>query len=592
MTSSGSARRPSRSSRAAAACFASALALALAAVPLPALAQSRGDNGYEQVRPGKSRGHRGGGGGAGAGIAGALIGIGAGLLIESARARAAEREEIVEEEEVERPRRRPERPKAEKPRPERPKVVRLTPEEDVAPEPRRKPAPRLAEPKKLAEPKRKEPKVARQTPAKDSAPSRAADRTPPPAPPSAAAPVAPALPVVAALAASDQTVVPDEVLFEVRPGTPEQDIDALAGRQGLERLSAETFELTGSTIYRYRITDGRDVPAVVAALAADPMVKDVQPNHIFSLSQASGLAATQYAAAKMRLPEAHRSSTGANVLVAVIDSGIDATHPALKGAVIEAFDPVGGAYKPHSHGTAVAALAVGRGELTSPAPAARILAIRAFAPDQPARPGAQGTTMHILRGLDFAAKRGAKVVNMSFAGPRDAKIAEFVAAGAAKGAIHVAAAGNAGPSSPPLYPAAEPDVIAVTATGPDDRLLDVANRGAHLSVAAPGVDVVVAAPGGGYSYMSGTSMASAEIAGLVALLVEVRPQISAQEAKDALEASSRDLGPKGRDPEFGAGAADARGALDAIAAAGVGAVSIAPAPAGQTAAAAELAERP
>jgi subtilisin family serine protease len=588
MTSSGSARRPSRSSRAAATCFASALGLALVAAPLPALAQSRGDNGYDQVvRPGKHRGHRGGGG-VGAGIAGALIGIGAGLLIESARARAAEREEIVEER-VERPRRRPERAKAEKQKPERPKVVRLTPEENVAPEPKRKPAPKIAEPKK------KEPKVARQTPATDKGPkSKAADRNPPPAPPappSGAAPVAPALPVIAALSAADQTVVPDEVLFEVRPGTPEQDVDALAGRQGLERLSAETFELTGSTIYRYRITDGRDVPVVVAALAADPMVKDVQPNHIFSLSQASGLAATQYAAAKMRLPEAHRSSTGANVLVAVIDSGIDATHPALKGAVIEAYDPVGGAYKPHSHGTAVAALAVGRGELTSPAPAARILAIRAFAPDQPSRPGAQGTTMHILRGLDFAAKRGARIVNMSFAGPRDAKIAEFVAAGAAKGAIHVAAAGNAGPSSPPLFPAAEPDVIAVTATGPDDRLLDVANRGAHLSVSAPGVDVVVAAPGGGYSYMSGTSMASAEIAGVVALLVDANPLITAREARAALETSARDLGAKGPDPEFGAGAADAKGALDTIAAPGASAFANAPAPAGQ-AAAAELAERP
>lgn len=572
MTSSGSARRPSRLSGAIAACFVSSLALSLVVAPLPALAQSRGDNGYDRVvRPGKHRGH-GGGGGVGAGIAGAIIGIGAGLLIESARARAAERDEIVEEE-VERPRRRPERPKAEKQKPERPKVVRVTPE-DVRPEPKRK-----------AEPKKPEPKVARQTP-KDKTPPKAADRSRPPAAPSGAAPLAPALPVAAALAASDQAMVPDEVLFEVRAGTPEQDVEALAGRQGLERLSAERFELTGSTVYRYRITDGRDVPAVVAALGADPMVKTAQPNHVFSLSQASALAATQYASSKMRLPEAHLSATGANVLVAVIDSGIDAAHPALKGAVVEAFDPVGGEYKPHSHGTAVAALAAGRGDLTSPAPAARILAIRAFAPDQPAKPGAQGTTMHILRGLDFAAKRGARIINMSFAGPRDAKIAEFVAAGAARGAIHIAAAGNAGPSSPPLYPAAEPGVIAVTATGPDDRLLDVANRGAHLSVAAPGVDVVVAAPGGGYSYMSGTSMASAEIAGLVALLVEARPLITAREAKDALEASARDLGPKGPDAEFGAGAADARGALDAIGAPASGQI------AGGAAVAAELAERP
>lgn len=583
MTSSGSFARVSRLGRGGSIALLAGLGIALVAAPLPAFAQSRGD----VVRAPKYRGGGGGGGGGvGAGIVGAVIGIGAGLLIESARARA-EREE---DEAFERPRRRverperEERPKAQRPKPEKPRVVRATPE---APEIR-------AEPKRKAEPKRPDPKLARQTPAKDKAlPSKAADRGRPPASPGGAAPLAPAaLPAAAAVAAADQTVVPDEVLFEARAGATDQQLDALAGRERLERISAERFELTGTTIYRYRITDGRGVPAVVAALDADPIVKTVQPNHIFQLSEASGLAATQYAAAKMRLSEAHMSATGANVVVAVIDSGVDAVHPALNGAVVEVFDPVGGSFKPHAHGTAVAALAAGRGDLASPAPGARILAIRAFAPDQPAKPGAQGTTMHIVRALDFAATRGAKVVNMSFAGPRDAKIAEFVAAGAAKGAIHVAAAGNAGPSSPPLYPAAEPGVIAVTATGADDALLPVANRGRHLSVAAPGVDVLVASPGGGYSYMSGTSMASAEIAGLVALLVEAKPLLTAQEARTAIEASARDLGPAGPDADFGAGAADARGALDALGAPVSTPVAAVPSAAGQTAAAAELAERP
>lgn len=583
MTSSGSVDRPSRLGRVASAALLAGLGIALVAAPLPAFAQSRGDvQSYDRLPK-----HRGGGSGraVGAGIVGAVIGIGAGLLIESARARA-EREDIEDEEFERRPARRaerPERPKTERQKPEKPRVVRASPE---APEIR-------AEPKRKVEPKKPDPKLARQTPSKDKPSSKAADRGRPPASPGGPAPLAPAaLPAAVAVAAADQAMVPDEVLFEVRAGATDQQVDALAGRERLERISAEAFELTGTTIYRYRITDGRAVPAVVAALDADPIVKTAQPNHIFQLSQASGLAATQYAAAKMRLPEAHTSATGANVVVAVIDSGVDAAHPALKGAVIEAFDPVGGAFKPHAHGTAIAALAAGRGDLASPAPAARILAIRAFAPDQPAKPGAQGTTMHIVRGLDFAAKRGAKVVNMSFAGPRDAKIAEFVAAGAAKGAIYVAAAGNAGPSSPPLYPAAEPGVIAVTATGADDALLPVANRGKHLSVAAPGVDVLVASPGGGYSYMSGTSMASAEIAGLVALLVEAKPLLTAQEARTAIETSARDLGPAGPDPDFGAGAADARGALDALGAPSSTPVATVPVAAGQTAAAAELAERP
>lgn len=372
-----------------------------------------------------------------------------------------------------------------------------------------------------------------------------------------------------ALAASDdRSIVPNEVLVELKPGAPAGTVATLAQRQRLDTVSTERFELTGTTLTRYRIRDGRSVARVVRALGADPAVRSAQPNHVYTLSQqpASGLAATQYAVAKMRLNEAHRSATGASVSVAIIDSGVDAGHPALDGAIAESFDGVGGPYKPHAHGTAVAGLVGARGDLASVAPAARIFAARAFTGEETgARDGSEGTTLHILRGLDWASKRGAQVINMSFAGPRDAKIAEFIAAGVAKGAIHVAAAGNAGPASPPLYPAADPNVIAVTATDVDDKLLPVANRGKHLCVAAPGVDVLVAAPGGAYGYLSGTSMASAEISGAVALMLQIRPALTLAEARAALAKTARDLGRRGFDTEFGAGEADAKAAVDAVA---------------------------
>ena len=361
-------------------------------------------------------------------------------------------------------------------------------------------------------------------------------------------------------------IVPGEVLFETRPEVSEAEVARLAQRFRLEKISSETFGLTGTTVHRYRIRGGRPVSDVLSALAADPRIRSAQPNHVYSLSQdASALAATQYAATKMRLAEAHAVATGAGVSIAIIDSGVDPAHPAIRDAIGETFDPVGPPFAPHPHGTAVAGLAAARGDLTSPAPAARVLAIRAFAGDGRARKsGAEGTTMHILRGLDWAAQRAAKIVNMSFAGPRDDKIAEFLAAGAKRGVIYVAAAGNAGPASPPLYPAADPNVIAVTATDADDRLLKVANRGRHLSVAAPGVDVVVASPGGGYGYMSGTSMAAAEVSGAIALMVEAKPDLTPQEARAALTRSAVDLGAPSADPEFGAGRADARAALDAV----------------------------
>ncbi|PZQ17866.1 MAG: peptidase S8 [Ancylobacter novellus] len=560
MKTPDSSRRPSRLRLLASVAFAAALAVAVVAAPLPAFAQTT-DN------PTRGGHGRGGGKGIGAGIIGAAIGIGAILLIEGARAHK-ERPRVVEETdgEVERPRRE-RKPQAEKPKIEKPRTVRVRAE------------PAGERPTARTE-RRKAEKVARRTPSGKG-----------PGTPGGAGAIAPAvIPTLPALAASDVAIVPGEVLCELRAGLSDADTTGIARDHRLERISIERFALTGTTIVRYRIRGDRPPAEVATELAADPRVATAQPNHVFSLSEAK-LAATQYAVDKMRLKEAHGLATGVGVTVAIIDSGVDARHPSLKGAVIESFDPVGGTFRPHAHGTAVAALAAGRGDLDSPAPAARVLAIRAFAPDQPAKPGAQGTTMHILRGLDFAASRGAKVVNMSFAGPRDAKIAEFMAAGAAKGAIYVAAAGNAGPASPPLYPAAEPGVIAVTATGADDALLAVANRGPHLSVAAPGVDVLVAAPGGGYAYMSGTSMASAEVAGVVALLAEAKPGLTASEAKAALESSARDLGAAGPDPDFGAGATDAQGALGAVGRRGPSADTPTPAPAAQSGGAA-VAERP
>ena len=150
---------------------------------------------------------------------------------------------------------------------------------------------------------------------------------------------------------------------------------------------------------------------------------------------------------------------------------------------------------------------------------------------------------------------------MSFAGPKDALLTRALAAAHGRGLILVAAAGNAGPKSPPLYPAADPNVIAVTATDADDKVFDQANRGGYVAVAAPGVDVLVAGPGDGYAFTSGTSVAAAHVSGVVALMLEREPTLSADAVRSALVASARDLGAKGRDQVFGAGEADAAAAL-------------------------------
>ena len=360
-------------------------------------------------------------------------------------------------------------------------------------------------------------------------------------------------------AANERRMVPDEVVIEIANSVSPLRIDALRRRHRLTSIESQTFQLSGTTWYRWRIPDRRSVASVVRALEADRIV--AQPNYVFALqadeAKAEGDAA-QYELAKLHLPQAHTLAKGDNVLVAVIDSGIDATHPELTGAVAQSYDTLSSPMVPHKHGTAIAGLIAAHGKLMGSAPAARILAIRAF---DGASASAQGTTFNILKALDWAAAHGAQVINMSFAGPPDPALHRSIVAAHKKGIVLVAAAGNAGPQSPPLYPAADPDVIAVSATDADDKLFAQSNRGRHIAVAAPGAQILVAIPDGGYEISSGTSYSAAEISGIVALMLERRHDLSPDKVRDILLATAKDLGPKGRDIMFGAGLADAYGAL-------------------------------
>ncbi len=364
-------------------------------------------------------------------------------------------------------------------------------------------------------------------------------------------------------AANERRLVPDEVVIEIANSVSAQQIDALQRRYRLTRLESQTFQLSGTTLFRWRIPDRRSVAAVVRALEVDRVVASAQPNYLFALQQDEAKAvaegdAAQYELAKLHLPQAHTLAKGDKVPVAVIDSGVDANHPELAGAVAQTYDTLTAPTAPHKHGTAIAGLIAAHGKLTGAAPGARILAIRAF---DGTGASAQGTTFNILKGLDWAAANGARVINMSFAGPPDPAMHRSLEAAHKKGIVLVAAAGNAGPKSPPLYPAADPNVIAVTATDAGDKLFEQANRGRHIAIAAPGAQILVAIPDGGYEVASGTSYSAAEVSGIAALMLDHNGALTPGKVRDILLATAKDLGPKGRDIMFGAGLADAYGAL-------------------------------
>src|SRR5207249_9944063 len=140
------------------------------------------------------------------------------------------------------------------------------------------------------------------------------------------------------------------------------------------------------------------------------------------------------------------------------------------------------------NGTSIPGAIASHQQLLGTAPGARLLAVHVFSTSA-ASP--ESTTFNILKSVDWSVREGARIINMSFAGPKDPSLERVLKLAYDKGIVLIAAAGNAGPKSPPLYPAADPSVIAVTATDAGDKLFTGANRGKYISVAAPGVEILV-----------------------------------------------------------------------------------------------------
>jgi subtilisin family serine protease len=372
-------------------------------------------------------------------------------------------------------------------------------------------------------------------------------------------------------------LVQDEVVVQIPSNIPAAQLQGMLQRLGLTIVGSQSLGLLGVTTYRLHIENGSSIGAVVQALADFQIVAGAQANYTYGLVQERArdtsedpqlaedpnLAArtqetqegdaAQYALAKLGLIAIHRQMKGTNVTVAVIDSQIDMHHPDLEGAITEHFDAVGAEDTPHAHGTGMAGAIAAHRRLMGIAPSAKIFAVHAFSSGAAS---AESTTFQILKGLDWAASKGARVINMSFAGPRDPSLERALKAAHDKGIVLIAAAGNAGPKSPPLYPGADPNVIAVTATDMDDKVFSGANRGKYIAVAAPGVDILVPAPEGGYQLTTGTSVASAEVSGIAALLIERNPDLKPEDIRKILTASARRIAGKERDDNYGSGLVD------------------------------------
>lgn len=296
----------------------------------------------------------------------------------------------------------------------------------------------------------------------------------------------------------------------------------------------------------------------------------------------AGIRAQQWGLDAIRAREAWRTTQGEGATVAVLDTGVDADHPDLRGQVLDGKDFIGFGAEPGDrewaqHGTAMAGIIAGRGHgpgdssgVLGVAPGARILPVRVLLEDgDPERKRAREMRGDALAdGIRWAADHGADVINLSLGddsasahpNPRQDAAVRYALR---KGAVVVASAGNGGEDGDRAsYPAAYPGVIAVTAVDRNGERASFSTRRWYATVNAPGEDIIIANPDRRYYEGWGTSTAAAFVSGSVALVRSAYPDLSPAQIKKLLTATAQHPPATGRSDALGAGTVDPAAAIE------------------------------
>jgi hypothetical protein len=235
-------------------------------------------------------------------------------------------------------------------------------------------------------------------------------------------------------------------------------------------------------------------------------------------------------------------------VLGLIDGGVDAAQPLFQGQVIHEHG-CAGAQVSSAHGTAVASLMIGRAVKFSGAAPGAVL----YAADVYCGKPVGGSVDAIAVALAWMVAERVPVINVSLVGPPNALLQQLVDRVLSDGSLVVAAVGNDGPAAPPLYPAAYPGVIGVTAVDARRRVLFEAERGPQVMFAAPGADIEAARVPQGLAAVRGTSFAAPLVAGLLALRLHRPDPRSAQLAVKDLISRAIHLGASGRNRIYGYG---------------------------------------
>ncbi|GBD09337.1 Thermophilic serine proteinase [Candidatus Thermoflexus japonica] len=354
---------------------------------------------------------------------------------------------------------------------------------------------------------------------------------------------------------------------EVSPGAFRAGLTA-AGFPGAEALAVPRW-------WRVPVSPGQNPEAIARRLRQHPDIEVAEVDREVRIAFTPNdpyYGLYQWNLPKIRAPQAWDVVTGTSaVWIAIVDTGVDYTHPDLGSSRLWlGWDFVNNDNNPmddHGHGTHVAGIAGANTNngigVAGICWGCDLLAVKVLGAD------GFGWDSDVASGIQYAADWGAAfgkrtIINLSLGSPDSSAIlADAVSYAQSKGALIVAAAGNNG-ANQLFYPAAYPGVIGVAATNFSNQWAWFSNSGAHVDLAAPGVDILSTYPGGSYAWMDGTSMATPHVAGAAGLVWSVRPALTADQVCGILIRTALDLGTPGRDDYYGYGRVNAEAAVRSL----------------------------